>query len=92
MQLTGGGTGNRGGRGGLYEGGGWVKEGTRGATDMVDDTSLLSREVSRSNSARLILTGDIVSPPPLPHTLLLVLILISSFDWTWICNVFFVQT
>ena len=71
MQLTGGGTGNRGGRG-RYEGGGWVK-GTKEATDMVV-VSLFSVEISRSNSARFTRTGDIMSPPPLLHILLLVLI------------------
>ena len=84
MQLPGGGTGKRGGRG-LYEGGGWVK-GTRGAATDMEATSLLStKEVSRSSSARFILTGDIVSPPPpLLHTLLLVLMAVSSLNWIWI--------
>lgn len=74
MQLPGGGTGKRGGRG-RYEGGGWVN-GTKEATDTVV-TSLLSTEVSRSNSARFTRTGDIVSPPSLLHTLLRVLITLS---------------
>jgi len=73
MQLTGGGTGNRGGRG-RYEGGGWVK-GTMEATDMLV-SSLLTVEISKSNSARFSRTGDVVSPPPLLHILLLVLIVV----------------
>ena len=45
-----------------------------GAVKDEQGASLLSQDVSRSSPARLILTGDNVSPPPLLHILLRVLI------------------
>ena len=47
-------------------------------------TSPLLQDVSRSSPARLILIGDNVSPPPLLHILLRVLIMLSFRLWTWI--------
>ena len=48
-----------------------------GAVKDEQGASLLSQDVSRSSPARLILTGDNVSPPPLLHILLRVLIMLS---------------
>ena len=51
-----------------------MKETKGGAVKDEHGASLLSQDVSRSSPARLILTGDNVSPPPLLHILLRVLI------------------
>jgi hypothetical protein len=55
-----------------------VKEIKGGAVKDELGASLLSQDVSRSSPARFILAGDNVSPPPLLHILLRVLMLMSS--------------
>ena len=54
-----------------------MKETIGGAVMEEHGASPLLQDVSRSSPARLILIGDSVSPPPLLHILLRVLIMLS---------------
>ena len=53
-----------------------MKETRGGAVKEENGASPLLQDVSRSSPARLILIGDNVSPPPLLHILLRVLIIL----------------